>query len=231
MHKMFLLFFFSLVSCFLSSFSIAAGFVITPMSLSLSVQKSIAPLSLINNTEETLVVHTELFDWQRALNKDSSTPTHEAIVSPPIAIVAPHTTQVFRVGLWQAESSVKEKERYFHLYLIPVGAQSKVLNKSLKIQMRLGIPVYLAPTKPVAQIVTKQISSKKKNVVVTLGNTGNAHAKIINLSVVAKGSKKVLGNKNINENIFPGESKQWEVALNNGSTTGYDIKVLTDPSV
>ena len=94
------------------------------MSLSLSVQKSIAPLSLIKKTEKTLVVRTELFDWQRALNKDSSTPTHEAIVSPPIAIVVPHTTQVFRVGLWQAESSV-EKERYFHLYLIPVGVNLK----------------------------------------------------------------------------------------------------------
>lgn len=160
----------------------AASLSVTPVHVTLDGKKHSAALTLRNEGRESRVIQTELLRWTQENGENVHTPSRDILVNPPIVTLRPGRSQVIRIGL--NRKADKTQELAYRLYISEVPPPPKEGFTGLRIALRLGVPVFVAPAaKPVSRLEWKAARSPEGMLQLTMLNNGNRHIRLNTLKV------------------------------------------------
>lgn len=163
-----------------------------------------AQVRLENTSEVPVKFRVEVMRWWTENGQYLYSPTREVVVNPPELTLAPHASQVIRVGVLKKAGANELTYRVF-VRQQPIAATPSATTGSADVQVRvqtmntLTLPVYITPSGSTAK-VTSQIKPNGAGVLeLRLSNAGNRHLTLRQVRVqagtqtVALGSVAVLG--------------------------------------
>jgi fimbrial chaperone protein len=152
----------------------ASSFSVEPVRVILDLQHPTERMVVKNEADRTLTVLIKAYRWTQAADgKDQYRETDDLVIFPRTLTLAAGEERFVRLGVGTAAEA---QEKSFRIYieeqpvkdaLVPKGANARIL-------MRLGIPVFAQPLKPVPALTVKDLSAAKGLVRLTLVNEGNS---------------------------------------------------------
>jgi fimbrial chaperone protein len=131
-------------------------------------------ITLSSKAAGPLVLQSEVFQWEQALDGSSrNQPTNDLVVVPPIVELKPGESQLLRIG--QRGPRRAPGEQAYRLVLEDVGSgPGSSPTAGLTFRMRYDLPVLLAPAEPPRQALRWQsCAASPSEVCVRLANEGN----------------------------------------------------------
>lgn len=187
----------------------AASLTVAPVRLQLSAARPYTILRITNDGSESVTLHARAFRWGFDAKEEVLTATDELILNPPMMTLRPKATQVVRIGLRsRMESSVEETYRLI-LEEVPL-AKAKVEGTEISTILKLSIPVFAVPRKPVAPKLEWSAHRDANGMVkIVAANHGAAHVQIKHL-LVSHASRRDPTQK-IEEIVYllPSQQREW----------------------
>lgn len=199
-----------------SAASAQASFSVDPLLIELDGQTNSTVLSITNPTAKEIRFEIKAFAWDQTPPDGAMqlTPTTEVVIFPPLVSVKPHMTQRVRVGTTAAQGAVEKSYRIM-IEELPSGDAKPVANQ-VAIRTRIGIPVFIAPTKVARTASLNNPTIKNRTVSVTLANTGTKHVMVD--EVVIRG---MVG---VDEQSFEQSMQGWYLLAGKTRTWTYTFK-------
>ena len=193
-----------------------ASFSVDPLLIELDAQSNSSVLSITNPTAREIRFEIKAFLWNQAPPDGTMqlTPTPDVVIFPPLVSIKPRMTQRVRVGTTAAPGAIEKSYRIM-IEELPTGDAAPVAN-AVAIRTRIGIPVFIAPTKVVRAGSIGDVSIKNRTVSVTLSNTGTKHVMVD--EVVIRG---MVGP---DEQSFEQSMQGWYVLAGKSRTWQYTFK-------
>jgi fimbrial chaperone protein len=190
---------------------------VSPISIELEPGQMTTTLAITNQGSEPTVLQIRPFLWGQANGADMLTATEQLLVSPPITNVAAGETQTFRLVL---RRPAEETETSYRLLLDQLPAPS--VAGTVRIALRISIPVFAEPETMVYSALDWQIYSTDDGDVLVGVNRGSKHLRILSLAVVESSGRKLTPEPGQTVYILPGAEGRWplgrEARLVPGST-------------
>jgi fimbrial chaperone protein len=220
----------------LASGAASAQVQINPVLVELGARQRAVTLtvSLGSGARAPMRLQTELLRWQQdAQGLAVTEPSDDLLVTPPLADIAPGTSQVFRIALRGARQSPGELA--YRLVLEDIAEATETVDlapgMAIKIRMRYDVPVLVAPDgkavdalqwKPCALDAAPALSAKTGASCVRLLNAGNRRIKLQTLTFEGEGWQQSLAFKS-GENLLAGAQREWRLPVlpsHDGKLTG-----------
>ncbi len=154
----------------------AAEVQVNPVVVGLSPAARSAIVTLRNQGKETARFEMQARSWgQEPTGEMVLAPTDEIAVYPPVLVLAPGEERNVRIGAVTPFGAVEKTFRVFLQEMPPpetpeAGSQVRVLS-------RIGLPVFLAPSRPVEKLRIGAISARGGKARFQLLNEGNVHGR------------------------------------------------------
>ncbi|MDO5653353.1 MAG: fimbria/pilus periplasmic chaperone [Brachymonas sp.] len=174
----------------------AAALQISPVSLSLPAGERAGMFTLGNASAEPITAQVRVFRWtQNAEGEDVLQPTSNVVVSPPMVQIAANGEQQFRVIRTQPSGQAEETYR---LIVDELPAPSATPKKGLQLVLRYSVPVFLNTAQnPETTLQWRaEPGPTPKSSVLTIRNSGAAHAQISRVWVSRGEGKEALSISN-----------------------------------
>jgi fimbrial chaperone protein len=187
---------------------------VTPIRIDLSPGQKSEVLALRSSDASTLRFQVTTFEWQQdPKGEPTLVPTPDIVVFPSIVTIPAGETHNLRVGTTASFGDIEKSYRVFIAEIPPVkhGAEES----GLKILTRMGIPVFLQPSKVVKGIRVDGLAVNKGRLSAHVVNTGNVHFLIRNIRLTGRGSD--------GKTRFEKEIKGWYVL--GGGVRDYDLEL------
>jgi fimbrial chaperone protein len=121
----------------------AGSFQVNPIRIELSRSTASAAITVRNDGAEPVVIQSSILAWSQQEGRDVYAATTEALVTPPIATIAPRAEQIVRVGLRRTPDAQRELTYRLFVQEVPQGAQPGFTG--LQVALRIGVPVFVVP--------------------------------------------------------------------------------------
>lgn len=197
----------------------AGSFRAVPVRLYLDARTRTAVLKVTNDGDEKVTVQLEASSWsQDADGKDVYEPTKDIVFFPKIAEIEKGQEKIIRVGYEGKKGAAPETaEKTYRLFLqeLPVSKPGEV---AVKMAIRMGLPVFVAPVKALKEGVVEKMELSDGSLRVKVRNKGNSH--IIISRVKAKGIDES------GAEAFSAESPGWYVLA--GGARGFVVDVAKE---
>ncbi len=198
----------------------AANFEVSPVRVTLAHGEQSHLIAISNQGGDPLRFQLEAFSWRQRPNGDPLlAPTEDLIFFPRLFEVGPHEVQNVRVG---APSPATQSEKTYRLLLRqlkPVEAASaqagSLPQAKITVLTNLDIPVFIEPAAPSTQAAISTLSLRNGQVAFTVGNTGNAHLRIISVRVrgLASGGQVIFAQQTGNAYVLAHSSRSYELPM------------------
>jgi fimbrial chaperone protein len=146
--------------------------------------------------------------WSQAEGKDVLTPSEDLVVSPPIFKVAAGASQIVRVGVVRRNDG--DRELTYRVFLQEVPEPPAPGTQGVSVALRLGLPVFVMPRASTAPQLAWRAVRDAGGVRVTVTNSGNAHAQLIECRVVRENGT-VVAEQPLAAYVLPGSTRSWVV--------------------
>ena len=153
----------------------AATFNVSPTQVFLSGNETSTLLTIRNESAEPLRFQLSVFAWsQNPAGEMVLTPTNDVVFFPALLSLEPNEERKVRVGRVVAAGAVEQTYRIFVEELPPLEA---VVNtgSSVRLLTRMGIPVFVRPSKDVNAPAVDGLAVDGQAVRFTVANTGTVH--------------------------------------------------------
>lgn len=186
----------------------AGGFEVNPVRIMLDKKKPTAAITLRNTGEHPVVVQAETLSWTQVDGQNTYAPSRDLLVNPPIFTVQPGKTQVVRVGLDRPVDP--RNELAYRLYLREVPPTAALAFSGLRVALRIGLPVFVAPEAPIYPALQWRVRRTADGALgVEAVNAGNSHIQIIDLRLALPGNGRDVLTALPHAYLFPGQRGQW----------------------
>ncbi len=206
------------VSILFQRSSYAINLAIRPVKVYLDAASGTEKVYLQNTSRDAFDLQVRLYAWsQDAAGKDVYEETSELVVFPKIFKVAAEEERMIRIGTRQKPGPV---ERCYRMYLeeIPVGPRQSEQGPSVRMLTRIGIPIFLSPTKPAGTGAIESLRLEKGRLTIALKNGANTHWPITSILVSGAASSGGAG--------FSKEVQGWY--LLSGAARSYAVDIPAD---
>ena len=199
-----------------------ASFSVDPLIIDLDADTRSAVLSITNPTAKEIRFEIKAFAWDQAppAGEMQLTPTPEVVIFPPLLTIKPKMTQRVRVGTTAAQGPIEKSYRLL-VEELPTGDAPVVANQ-VAVRTRIGIPVFVAPTKATRSGDIGAIAIKNRTVSVTLRNTGTTHAMVDDVVI--------RGMSGPDEMVFEQSIQGWYVLAGKTRTWEYTFRPTQCPA-
>jgi fimbrial chaperone protein len=156
----------------------AAGeFVINPLRVSLDRSTRASEVVVRNDDKVPLRMQVEAMSWsQGGEGPDQYVPAEGLLYFPRTMEIAPGDSRVIRVGVRAAPVTREEAYRLFIEELPSAAvADEPAQGTSLRVFLRVGVAVFVAPTKPERNGEITRLDLKGREVEWVVANKGNVH--------------------------------------------------------
>jgi fimbrial chaperone protein len=154
----------------------AGEFTINPLRVNLDRGTRSSEITVRNDDTAPLRMQLEAMSWrQDADGKDQFAPAEDLLFFPRTMEIPPGESRIVRVGIRAAPVTREDAYRLFIEELPPAASESAPQGASLRIFLRVGVAVFVAPAqaKPAAEITRLDLNAGVAEW--SVENTGNAH--------------------------------------------------------
>jgi len=170
-------------------------------------------LTIKNESSVIGALQINAVEWtQDKKGENIYSPTQDILFFPKLLEIMPGEEKIVRIG---KKISRSEKEKTYRLFIEEIPDNSKTETTSVKILMRIGVPVFITPLKTAASGVIEKIELNKGILVVGVKNEGNIHFIIQSIKVDGRDSegKEVYAVKRAGGYLLNGKSKEFVLKL------------------
>jgi len=185
----------------------AGGFTVSPVRLEISPGARAVSLALDNGADRTKTVQVEAFRWTQVDGEDRYEPATELVVNPPLFRIAPGARQIVRAGFLGGAPSL-EVESAYRLYLQEVPDGDEPAPNQLRLLLRIGVPLFLAPLEPARPEPRWNVARRSDgSLVLEVRNEGRRRMRLERLAVESAGvaSRELSGLSY----VLPGQARSW----------------------
>ena len=195
----------------------AASFTVNPIQVFLSASTRSALVTVKNETDQPLRFQLSVVAWNQEPNGQMQlAPTQDVVFFPPLLTLKAKEERKIRVGVTVPPGTAEKTYRLFVEELPPTETQSAT--NGVQMLTKMGIPIFLQPTKVVARAVLKELNVKAGRFSFQLQNEGTVH--FIPLSV------RVLGLDGSGLKVFEDKPYIWYVLA--GGVRSFDMALPQD---
>ncbi|MDH6593939.1 fimbrial chaperone protein [Variovorax sp. TBS-050B] len=186
----------------------AASLQVAPVSIDLNAPAQAAAIHLRNRGTEPVNVQVRVFKWSQDGGEEQLTPTTQVVASPPAASLQPGTTYTIRIA--RTAAPVTRGEESYRLLIDELPATNLVRpDTGVNMVIRYSIPVFFAE-RTAGAMLRWEVRRQGDELVAKAINTGDRHAKIVDLAVEEPGGRISFGD-GLNGYVLPGSTKEWVV--------------------
>ena len=194
----------------------AQNIAVEPVNVFLHAGEQATTVGVSNMAAADTAVQVRAYVWSMKDGVESLTPTHDLLVSPPIATINPHATQIIR--LVQHGSPAKSEVTYRILVdqIPPAAAPGTV-----RIVVRLSIPVFAEPMVQANPHDTFRVENSSGKLTLVGVNDGNRHDVLHDIEL--KGADGILLKPDSGDSpyLLAGSTQHWTL------TTGHPLPDAT----
>lgn len=228
-----LAFLFLLVATLLASTAIAApapggGVSVMPVRVDLTAQRISSSVQIQNGSDRERRFQIETLRWSHVAGEDRFEPAPELIANPPLFKLAPGATQVLRVGL--AGPVPASVQASYRLYVTEVPDGTVPEAGQLRMLMRFGVPVFVAPRAPAREQLT-WLAQRTRNgqIQLTALNEGNVQQRRARIVVSdADTGRKLWSEEGFRDLLAGGDRYTWRLPLQGATPKRLRITALSD---
>jgi fimbrial chaperone protein len=174
----------------------ASAFDVSPVTLTLTAQATSAMVTVTNRGTEPMRFHVSAFSWQQnGKGEMVLNPTNEVVFFPAMLTLNPKEARNLRIGVNVKPGATEKTYRVFVQELPPAVTSENP--GVVRVLTKMGIPVFVQPSAPVAKPVLSALAVQGHQVSFKLTNAGNKHLRLQKLVVSATNNGKVLHAKEI----------------------------------
>lgn len=216
----------------ISETSWAGSFQVEPIKIFLDSNKKSEVLQIKNMSDKKISVQLKAIIWTQDENgKDINNPTNDIIFFPKILTVEKEDQRIVRVGL-PKEIVPGEKEKTYRLFIEELPSVEPVLTTGVKIVLRIGVPIFLAPLQTHEKGEIESINVSDGKVIIKIKNTGNLHfvAASINVKGFSQSDETLFDKEKGGWYIFPDSSKPFELEFPRdicSKLSKIEVKIMT----
>ncbi len=174
----------------------AGEFTINPLRVNLDRTTRASEITVRNDDTVPLRMQLEAMSWrQDADGKDQYEPAEGLIFFPRAMEIPPRESRIVRVGVRAAPVTREDAYRLFIEELPPPsGPDTGQMGTSLRIFLRVGVAVFVAPAQPKPTAEITHLDLRGGAAEWSVANTGNAHFRTeqVELIGVARDGTRVL---------------------------------------
>jgi fimbrial chaperone protein len=216
----------------------AGTFSVTPVRIYLSPRDRATAVTITNDGDEELVMQADIYVWkQKPGGEDDLVLSEDLVLSPPILKLAPRARQVVRLA---SVSTPKSEKQLTYRLIVREVPEAKSVEKTIQLQVALAfsLPIFITPPQVKRALGCSVERSAPDSVRVACENTGDAYAQPRELALSTAAGEKLASRDN-GLYILPGITRTFDlrkadgripggklklaVALDDGSTQGYDL--------
>lgn len=205
----------------------SGGVAVSPVRIDLDAHQRSAALTLTNTDTRRYRFQIEAMRWtQDADGEDVYAPAPELLANPPLLELAPGASRVVRVGLLDVWPQTVESA--YRLYITEIPSAEPVHTTGLRILLRLGVPLYVAPTQPLRRDLRWSARLDGRSLHLVAENQGNVHVRRAQLRVFDAQRASLLHTDNGFRDILAGSRWRWDIPLQGPVPTRLKIEANTD---
>ena len=184
----------------------AQSLTVVPVNIEMTARQMATTLTVINHGDSATSVQIRAFAWKQPDGNEALTASDDVVVSPPIATIAPGASQVVRLVLRRAPQGQEATYRIL-LDQIPAAAAPG----TVRIALRLSIPVFAEPATRVAASVKFRIESKDGQRYLVATNDGARHETVRDIAIKTTDGSALATTANTSPYILAGATRRWPV--------------------
>jgi fimbrial chaperone protein len=202
----------ALVATLIACTSQAGSFQVNPIRVDLDSRATSQSLVVRNDAAEPLIVQLSVQAWQQAEGRDVYSATGDALVTPPIAQIPPGGEQVVRVGLRRPPDA--SRQLTYRLFVHEVAQPAAAGFSGLQVALRVGIPVFVAPTSRVKRdLHWSALRLPDGSLRLAVENRGNVHLQFVDLALHVPGTDEPVARHQQLAYVLAGQSRAWVLAV------------------
>ncbi len=207
----------------------AAKIVTSQVRVDLTKQKLTALLTLTNQGTSKTILQIDPVSWRQSGGNSLYEPTEDILAVPALFELKPGESQLIRIGI--RNNPEQDKENAYRIYLNELPNEAATVPDSVHVMLRIGIPVFVHSAKPEApDLKWSATCTQGGKLHLGVSNSGNAHIKILDLSLKNRESGKSLAKSDLADYLLAGTSRSWEIGISNCSEAGkmLELSAATD---
>ena len=205
----------------------ASNFTVTPTEVNLSTSTTSALVMLRNASKLPLRFEVTLVSWSEdERGKMALNPSADVTFFPKLVELAGGASRNIRIGI--NAGMARDVEQSFRLFVEELPDQSAPAANAVALRTKVGIPVFVRPSKPSRSAVIDGVSVEGGKVLVRVRNTGNLHINVERMSVTGTGGSAAatFTKEGPGWYVLPGAMRIFEVPM-----TATECKATTQVAV
>lgn len=198
----------------------AQGLTVLPVTLQLVPGQTTATLTVINQSDNETSFQVRGFAWTQPNGIDTLVASNELLTSPPLGTIAPNASQVVRMVLRHPPQAQEASYRILLDQIPPPAVPGTV-----RIALRLSIPVFAEPAARVAPHVTWHIETASGQSFLVGTNDGNQHELVRDIALVTTGGSTLRVEANVSPYILPGATRRWRIEDGVRAASGTQLRL------
>jgi len=192
----------------------AAGLEISPVTVSLSPGETSALISVRNAEASEVRLQVTSMTWgETAEGEMKLAPTKDLVVFPALLVLKAGEQRSIRVGAGAGFGPVERDYRIFVEELPP--AERSGAPNSVRVLSRIGIPVFLAPSRVERRPVIEDLVAAQGRIGFALRNRGTVHFRpaVLKIMAVDAGGKELFQHSWNPWYVLPGGERRYQEPL------------------
>jgi len=207
-----------------------SNFTVTPTEVNLSASATSALVTLRNASKLPLRFEVAVFSWSEDEHgKMTLNPSSDVTFFPKLVELAGGASRNIRIGI--NAGLARDVEQSFRLFIEELPDQSAPKGNAVALRTKIGIPVFVRPSKPVRTAEIAGVSVENGKVLTRLHNTGNLHISVDTISVTGTGGSAAptFTKEGPGWYVLPGATRIFEVPMTAAeckSTTAVAVELI-----
>ena len=196
----------AIVAALLSTAAMADSLEIGPTRVQMIGAERAATITIRNSDAAPANIQIRTMDWSQIDGADQYAPSRVLMASPPQVALAPGESQVIRLVAENLPTGAEEKS--FRLVIDQIPTDQAPGATGVRTAIRALVPVFVAPSTADRPRLRWRARRSAEGVTLTATNEGNAHERLIAVSVGT-------GGRNVGEPIegyiLPKAQRSWSI--------------------
>lgn len=186
----------------------SANFSITPVRIFFEGSKKTDTVTIKNESTKTGALQINAVAWTQDEKQDNVyLPTEDILFFPKLVEIKPGEEKIIRIGTKIPHS---DTEKTYRLFIEEIPDDTQLETTSVKILMKIGVPIFISPVKAAPSGVIEKMEFHKGSLMVDVKNEGNVHFIIKTVKIEGKdeSGKEVYTTEKAGGYLHHGKSKE-----------------------
>ena len=180
-YPIFLIFIFNMCALFSMHPTHAGSFNVNPVQIHFNKDQKIETLTITNYDSTPLTVHLKVKKWDQKNGQNIYTDTKDLFMAPPIATIAPNSSQIIRIALKTQRHDHNENAYRLFIAEIPIIESHKVTQTGLNFTLNISMPIFVKSLNDVSLEPEFQASISQGQL--RLKNIGHKHGHLKSIHI------------------------------------------------